>query len=71
MKKIVIFLIWLYQKTISPILSIIGVNCRYYPTCSEYSKIAFKKYGFLKALKMSVKRVLSCNPWGGTGVDNP
>tara|TARA_B100000780_G_scaffold99132_1_gene69214 strand:- start:7154 stop:7384 length:231 start_codon:yes stop_codon:yes gene_type:complete len=69
-KKIVsapfLFLIFLYQKLISPLL---GPTCRYTPTCSQYTKEAIKKYGPLKGIWISLNRILKCNPWGGKGYD--
>jgi putative membrane protein insertion efficiency factor len=59
-------LIRLYQLIISPWL---GASCRYTPTCSQYGIEAFRKYGPLKGLWLTVKRVASCNPWGGHGHD--
>tara|TARA_Y100000768_G_scaffold234978_1_gene177668 strand:+ start:232 stop:483 length:252 start_codon:yes stop_codon:yes gene_type:complete len=59
-----------YRFLISPML---GHSCRYLPTCSEYSIEALRKFGFLKGLFMSVKRILSCHPikflGGGEGFD--
>ncbi|MBR9830658.1 membrane protein insertion efficiency factor YidD [bacterium] len=63
---IFIVLIRFYQYTISPIL---GANCRYSPTCSEYSVEAFKNHGVFKGFYLSAKRIISCNPWGGHGYD--
>jgi putative membrane protein insertion efficiency factor len=48
MKKISIKLIEFYQKHISKFFSGAGVHCKYYPTCSEYTKQALNKYGFFK-----------------------
>ena len=56
----------IYQLFISPI---IGQNCRYLPTCSEYSIEALKTYGFVKGLLLSFKRIMSCHPWGNSGFD--
>jgi putative membrane protein insertion efficiency factor len=53
-----------YKKGISPLLP---MSCRYYPTCSEYSMEAIKKYGPWKGGYLSIKRILSCNPFGGHG----
>jgi putative membrane protein insertion efficiency factor len=61
-----IFLIKLYQWFISPLL---GSKCRYTPTCSQYGIEAFKKYGPLKGGYLTIKRILSCHPWGGHGYD--
>ena len=63
---ILIILIKCYKFLISPLL---GQSCRYLPTCSEYSIEALKTYGFFKGLFLSVKRILSCHPWGQGGFD--
>lgn len=64
--KFLILLIRIYQVTLSPF---IGRNCRYTPTCSNYGIEAIKKYGAIKGGWLTVKRILSCNPWGGSGYD--
>ena len=63
---ILIKLIKLYKYLVSPI---IGPSCRYLPTCSEYSIEALKTYGFSKGLLLSLKRIMSCHPWGNSGFD--
>ena len=63
---ILIKLIKCYKFLISPLL---GQSCRYLPTCSDYSIEAFKTYGFFKGLFLSIKRILSCHPWGQGGFD--
>ncbi len=63
---IIIRLIKIYKFFISPLL---GNSCRFAPTCSDYSIEALKTYGFLKGLFLSFKRIISCNPWGGSGFD--
>ena len=63
---ILISLIKCYKFLISPLL---GQSCRYLPTCSEYSIEALKTYGFFKGLFFSIKRILSCHPWGQGGFD--
>lgn len=64
--KIFIALIRIYQWSISPIL---GQNCRYTPTCSQYSVEAINKHGAFKGGWLALKRILSCHPWGGNGYD--
>jgi len=64
--NILIGLIKFYQYSISPL---IGANCRYAPTCSHYSIDAIKKHGPIKGGWLSLKRFISCNPWGGSGYD--
>ncbi len=61
-----IFLIKLYQWLISPLL---GSKCRYTPTCSHYGIEALKKYGPVKGLWLTIKRIVRCHPWGGHGFD--
>ena len=43
--------------------------CRYYPTCSEYSKLALQKHGLGKGLLLSIQRVIKCNPFAQPSVD--
>ena len=61
-----IALIKLYQWIISPWLK---PSCRYTPTCSQYGIEALKKYGPIKGLWLTVKRIAKCHPWGGHGYD--
>ena len=44
-------------------------QCRFYPTCSNYAKEAIMKYGLFKGWFLSIKRILRCNPFGGSGYD--
>ena len=55
-----------YKFLISPLF---GHSCRYLPTCSEYSIEALKQFGLIKGAFMSIKRILSCHPWGKGGFD--
>ncbi|HLU51227.1 MAG TPA: membrane protein insertion efficiency factor YidD [Flavobacteriaceae bacterium] len=64
--KIFLFLIRMYQVLIS---SWTPATCRFQPTCSHYSAEAIKKYGPWKGLKLAVKRIMRCHPWGGSGYD--
>ncbi|MBN1907023.1 MAG: membrane protein insertion efficiency factor YidD [Deltaproteobacteria bacterium] len=52
--------IYLYQKIISPL---IGPSCRFYPSCSTYACLAFKKYGVFKGGLLAVIRIIKCNPF--------
>lgn len=69
MRKIGIFLINFYKKYISKIIEQLGIKCKYYPTCSEYTKQAIQKYGFLKGCCLGFKRILKCNPFSKGGYD--
>ncbi len=64
--KILILVIRFYQLVISPYLM---PSCRYSPSCSVYGITAIKKYGPFKGGWLTIKRILSCNPWGGSGYD--
>jgi putative membrane protein insertion efficiency factor len=61
-----IVFIKIYQYFISPLT---GASCRYTPTCSQYAVEAIKKYGGFKGGWLTIKRIASCNPWGGHGHD--
>ena len=69
MKKIIIKIINGYQKHISSWLDMKGIKCKYYPTCSEYTKQAIEKYGVFKGCVLGVKRILKCNPFSKGGYD--
>ena len=69
MKKILISIIKIYKKTLSPIFESLGIKCKYYPTCSEYTKQAIEKYGALKGSFLGIKRILKCNPFSKGGYD--
>lgn len=70
MKKVIAILflglIRIYQYAISPFFT---PSCRYTPSCSHYGAEAIQKYGAFKGGWMAMKRILSCNPWGGKGYD--
>lgn len=66
MKKILIRLIRLYQRYISPVKS---TRCPYFPTCSCYGLEAVEKYGAVKGGALAVWRILRCNPFSRGGYD--
>jgi hypothetical protein len=66
MRFLVLKIIKVYQKCLSPLL---GPSCRFHPTCSEYALQAIETYGVIKGGFFAVKRILKCNPWGGSGAD--
>ena len=69
MKKIFLWLINIYQKYISKIISYFDFKCKYYPSCSEYTKQAIIKYGSVKGIFLGIKRILKCNPFSKGGYD--
>jgi putative membrane protein insertion efficiency factor len=71
-----LWLIRLYQKTVSPDHGLIrglfpNGYCRFYPTCSEYGYLAIKKHGLLRGVIMTGWRIIRCNPWSKGGEDQP
>jgi putative membrane protein insertion efficiency factor len=64
---------YIYKKYLSPLLSLLfpGAGCKFYPTCSEYSKLAIKKHGILKAIPLSLWRIIRCSPLTSGGIDYP
>ncbi|MEX1064088.1 MAG: membrane protein insertion efficiency factor YidD [Candidatus Paceibacterota bacterium] len=73
MKKIVLNIIRMYQKTLSPdhgfIFSGSFLRCRFYPSCSQYTHDAIEKYGIVGGGARGVKRIFRCNPFSKGGVD--
>jgi len=66
MKQVVLQIISFYQKYVAPIK---GPTCRFYPTCSQYTYDAVKKYGIIKGTVMGMKRILCCHPFHPGGYD--
>ena len=60
MKKILLKLISVYRRAISPLTP---PSCRFTPTCSAYAYEAINKYGALKGSWLAFKRLLRCNPF--------
>lgn len=74
MKTLVLYLIRIYQKTLSPDHGWLKMlyprgYCKYSPTCSDYTYQAINKYGILKGGYLGVRRVLKCNPFSKGGYD--
>ncbi len=65
-----IYFVEIYQANISPLMADY-VNCRYIPTCSDYSIEAVQKHGFPEGVKLSVKRISSCQPDVPKGTHDP
>ncbi len=66
MKRLLIGMIRIYQRYISPLKR---PSCRFYPTCSEYSIQAIQKYGVVKGCWKSFVRILKCHPFHPGGYD--
>jgi hypothetical protein len=66
MKKLALGMIRFYQVTISQVTP---PNCRYIPTCSQYTFEAISKYGIIKGIWMGIKRISRCHPYHAGGYD--
>ena len=66
LEKIILFLVYFYQWTVSPILP---MHCRYLPTCSAYMIESVKRFGALRGGWLTIRRLARCHPWGGYGYD--
>ncbi len=66
MKRVLIYLIKLYQRYVSPLKR---TKCPYIPTCSQYGLEAIEKYGALKGSILAAWRILRCNPFSSGGYD--
>ena len=69
MKNVVISMISFYQRNVSSFFTEKNINRKFYPTCSEYTKQAVKKYGVIKGLLKGLVRIFKCNPFSKGGYD--
>ncbi len=75
-KYILLFLIRVYQRTLSPDHGPLKAKfpygyCKFHPTCSEYGYQAIKKYGVIRGVPLTIWRIIRCNPWSKGGEDIP
>ncbi|GGE91220.1 membrane protein insertion efficiency factor YidD [Massilia psychrophila] len=66
MNKLLVGLLRAYQLLLSPML---GQNCRFYPTCSNYSIEAIRTHGAARGSLLALRRVCKCHPWNDGGFD--
>jgi uncharacterized protein len=68
LSALVVAFLTLYKRFLSPIL---GLNCRFHPTCSVYARQAIEKQGLVRGGWLALRRLLRCHPWGGPGGVDP
>lgn len=68
-RPLALFLLRVYQLTLSPAFMAMGVRCRHEPTCSNYAMDAFRKYPAIKAFRLTAGRLGRCRPGGTEGYD--
>lgn len=70
LRQVIVFpavvLIKFYRLCLSPLKP---PTCRFTPTCSEYALEAFRRHGPFRGLWLTLRRILRCHPWGGSGYD--
>ncbi|NRA20894.1 MAG: membrane protein insertion efficiency factor YidD [Oceanospirillaceae bacterium] len=66
LQQFLLGLIKIYQMVLSPLL---GTNCRFYPSCSSYTKEAIEVHGAGKGVYLGIRRILKCHPFHEGGVD--
>lgn len=66
MSRLLVCLLRAYQLALSPML---GQNCRFYPTCSNYAIEAVRTHGAARGSLLALRRVCKCHPWNDGGVD--
>jgi putative membrane protein insertion efficiency factor len=69
MKLPLLMLLRAYQLLLSPFLSMTGGRCRFHPNCSAYAIEAIRVHGIKKGVRLSLRRLSRCHPWGGGGFD--
>jgi putative membrane protein insertion efficiency factor len=66
MRALILFLIRGYQRLLSPLL---GPRCRFYPSCSQYTRVAIERFGVLRGGWLGLRRILRCHPLNPGGHD--
>ncbi len=66
MRTLIGTLIRWYRYLLSPLL---GHNCRFYPSCSQYAEQAIEEHGVVKGTGLALRRISKCHPWHEGGID--
>lgn len=66
MRRVIVRILRAYQRFISPLF---GMNCRFHPSCSSYTREAVEKYGVLRGVWLGTRRLCRCHPLHPGGLD--
>jgi putative membrane protein insertion efficiency factor len=66
MKRVLLGAIVAYQYLLRPML---GANCRFHPSCSDYARVAIERHGAIRGVVLALRRVGRCHPWHPGGYD--
>lgn len=66
MRRLLLGALWVYRGLIGPLLP---TSCRFYPTCSAYSREAIERYGAFAGTRLTIRRLARCHPWCTGGYD--
>jgi uncharacterized protein len=66
MKRLLLGALSAYRYLFRPLL---GPNCRFYPSCSEFAREAIERYGALRGAGLALRRLARCHPWHPGGDD--
>ena len=66
MKRVLLGALSAYRYALRPLL---GANCRFYPSCSEYASDAIARHGALRGVFLALRRIARCHPWHPGGYD--
>ncbi len=69
--RVLLFGIDVYQATLSPVVGVTGVRCRFEPTCSHYGEESIRRHGALVGSARTAWRILRCGPWTEQGTYDP
>jgi len=64
--KVLSLLIRAYRYVVSPLL---GMHCRFHPSCSAYALEALERYGTARGAWLALRRLVRCHPWHPGGYD--
>ncbi|MEM1023919.1 MAG: membrane protein insertion efficiency factor YidD [Myxococcota bacterium] len=71
MKRILLALLWMYRRLLSPVLQGLGASCRFHPSCSVYAMAVIERHGAWRGTRLALARLARCHPGHPGGFDPP